>query len=876
MAKAKTSALLFLRYIAEIAVAPRLVIDIVLALALFIGAFTLGAYYTKTQGGYGHFYQKHFGAGVMFALGKGYVNPRADKLPPMQEFLDGTRRILSPSDLPADISTGPLSVYQQKWLYLIGTVALFWRFFGLSWDVLWPLHGLFYGAVAAAVYALFRLCCVRPVAVLFSLLIVFSPINLYFSPHLRDYSKAPFMLTGLFILGYLVKHPLRARWTLASAALLGIIIGIGKGFRFDVYLLYPASMAVLLFLLPYSRPRDIIVRLCAVALLVAGYTASMWPIARITLPDTGSKSHQMITEGLAFGHALGLGQTPYDLIYYYNDSFAYATTVSFAERVVADPAEREAIAEYASAANSRAGIRFLTEVARTFPADMILRYNGAIRQVLNYGPFIDSSTRANLGVFSPWISDWMAARWRYFGWLSGRGILLAAICVLVLSGISLRYGAALAALILFVGLTVLQFDQRHYFHFEFVFWWLVALAIHLAARGGMALYRTWPAGPTSLRPLKARSLRRPAAWRMALVLLMGTVGIILPLAAARAWQTRTVGALYNTCLAQSLSPLPMLPEIHDRRCLYRIDFQDEQVDSKTAILPPITHYLAVDVDSDVLLPLTFRYTAPSRYEDFSCEYLLNPRSAGKSKTIRVFFAVYNDRKRGGRLFQGVEVCEKLANHIRSIYEIRDLSDFRLLLNLSLPVGDVSAAPRFARFSREAPSVYARMARARRQNLLRNGGFESWDGLATPSGFNPPTQSSVIGRESNQVAEGQAAVRQTWITRDNSGLATAEMALLLDNLEPWTNYELFARVKNPSSNWIALWVQPLAEDYTSAECGVPAELLSAPPAQHFFGTHSGVFTTGASGRALIATRCAGREFPAVAYWDDWRLLRLREP
>lgn len=120
---------------------------------LFLCAFLGGTAYVLTWNGTQFFYQNLFGPAVMFAYGRGYVNPDLDAAPKLYDFLDVSREFnagLPPDidtfdkvDLPDGLPTKPLNAIQRRELYLLGSAALIWRMFGVAWSSLAPLSGLF-------------------------------------------------------------------------------------------------------------------------------------------------------------------------------------------------------------------------------------------------------------------------------------------------------------------------------------------------------------------------------------------------------------------------------------------------------------------------------------------------------------------------------------------------------------------------------------------------------------------------------------------------------------------------------------------------------------------------------------------------------------
>ncbi|NIA16196.1 MAG: hypothetical protein GWP08_19205, partial [Nitrospiraceae bacterium] len=141
--------------------------DARIALVLFACAAVTGMTYVSNWGGTAYFYQRLFGPAVMFACGRGYVNPDLTQAPELAGFLHVEDEFnagrapdvdaFSPDALPQNLDTVPLNAIQRRQRYLIGAVALVWAWLGVSWPALAPLYGLLYAASVTAAYGLFRL-----------------------------------------------------------------------------------------------------------------------------------------------------------------------------------------------------------------------------------------------------------------------------------------------------------------------------------------------------------------------------------------------------------------------------------------------------------------------------------------------------------------------------------------------------------------------------------------------------------------------------------------------------------------------------------------------------------------------------------------------
>src|SRR5262249_36111884 len=128
--------------------------------------------------------------------------------------------------------------------------ALVWRITGVSWTALDGLVALLAGLTSAALFALFRLVSGRVLSFAGAALLTMSPANLSSLLSLRDYSKAPFVLTALWIIALLLMRERSNRATYGLATALGAMIGLGYGFRNDLLVMSVFAPAVIVLLLP--------------------------------------------------------------------------------------------------------------------------------------------------------------------------------------------------------------------------------------------------------------------------------------------------------------------------------------------------------------------------------------------------------------------------------------------------------------------------------------------------------------------------------------------------------------------------------------------------------------------------------------------------
>jgi hypothetical protein len=202
-----------------------------------------------------------------------------------------------------------------------------------------------------------------------------------------------------------------------------------------------------------------------------------------------------------------------------------------------------------------------------------------------------------------------------------------ALLLVSLADVRMALGSALM-LTYFGGYPALQFQTRHLFHLTvisiaaivFVTQRVITAASHPAARS----QASWPA------------LRRPAM-RVAIVAAVITLGVVAPVAAARAYQQRTVATLLRASLAAAHEPLRIAeaPADGGRRSIEIIDPPArQQAIAHRGVAA--SEYLRLEFDGarcdGVRAALTFRYDASPGLADFTTD-LDVPLDATQGPTV---------------------------------------------------------------------------------------------------------------------------------------------------------------------------------------------------------------------------------------------------
>jgi hypothetical protein len=641
-------------------------IDCTIALLLFLSAGIWGTVSWKRSvtGGQPFYYQHYFEPAVMIACGKGFVVAQP-QVPAMGLFLGRQVDRFSCDAIPRSTTLGTEGLYQGPWRYLMFAVGGAWRLLGVSWSGLGPLFGTLFGATIAGAYAIFRLGTSPVFAAVGAVALSVSKLHLGYLPSLRDYAKAPFTLILIFLLGLLVKRRTTWRGTLAIAAAYGAILGIGYGFRTDFLADVPLFFLTLIGFLEGGLFRNMRLKIAAGAVCAATFLVTAWPVVASVSRSGGCQWHTVLL-GFSkdFAGPLDVDDPPYDLSRQYLDEFVFTTVTSSAARVQPGVGH----IEYCQPQYDRATGRFLIDLVKRFPADMVVRAYASTVRIVELPFTWRDPGRAKTGGLQdqPPNPD------------AGHGIGLALIITTIglAAAVSTRIGLFLLFwLLYFGGYPAIQFDARHYFHLEFITWWAAFFVLQFV------ISDLWPMVRDQRRTISA-SVRRAV-----LAVAACGVGLVLALWGARAYQQVAVRSLLQSYLAAPKDEVPL-------HALSGTFLPIARASPRTD--PETADFLEVDLNGwrcGEHPAITFRYGLPAR-RDFSRTFTLQ-RHDDFHEPTRVFMPVYDG-------FEGIEFPDPRPGCIDGVYRVRDPGKFTLLLEAALPPG-WQRSPLYQRLRGAGPS-----------------------------------------------------------------------------------------------------------------------------------------------------------------------------
>ena len=628
----------------------RRAVDIALVIGIVIAAAWWGARFERAwrdAGREAQFYQSYFEPAVMVACGHGFT--RVPQRPQaLDDFLNLRTAAFSCDSLPADAAPTTSGLYQSAWYYLLLTVGATWSVFGVSWSSLGPLFGLLFGLTTGLAFVLFRLGMGRPLALLCAVAFAVSTSHLSNVPHLRDYAKAPFVLALIVTMAALVYGRASRRRLVIVSAAGGVVLGIGYGFRTDLLACIPPLLVSLWLFAPGGALQHVAWKVQATVVMLAAFLIAGWTPIRQVTGEGGCQWHVTLL-GLSsyFDDGLRVGAASYDWGPY-SDLFLYSAVASHTRP---DSSAASGL-RYCGTDYDRYTAAYMATIARHVPGDFATRALASSVAILD----LPAAWRTSpLPSYDGSFYDW---RQRRLEDLMGWGPLLVIPFLMLAAAHDLRIGLwALFTLLWFGALPMLQFANRHYFHLEWIGWFVFGAT---ASAVGRALLRRAAGHHVGGSPVIGWRVRLQRAGVMAaccLVLLAGVAG-------ARAWQDGHIRDLIAAMVQWTSEEAP-LTEVEE--------------DGKRVLVPQLSapreafwvEYLRIEVDAAACggEPVTVRYGAPNA--DFSRTW---PIHDGQRAILTPVFKAFRD----------IVPPAGRPGCVRKVYRAPDLSVFPFWVFVDLP------------------------------------------------------------------------------------------------------------------------------------------------------------------------------------------------
>jgi hypothetical protein len=643
-------------------------VDLIIAAAVFAVSAWIGVSYVRipevARGAM--FYQDRMGPAVAWACGRGltdtdgFVDAGSPGGKALSAFLQRTSDRFDCAALPQLMTHAPLSAFQSASRYLLLALGLVWKVRGVSWNALVPLYGMLFGMVGGAAYLILRYGMNRVLAGAATLLFVTSPLHLSTLPHLRDYAKAPFFFAMTLVLARLVTRSSSPRAVIAWSALIGAVLGVGFGVRFDVetYLVF-FVIAICLFL-PGPLWRELSIRAMAAAASLVAFVLTAAPI--LSAFELGRNSWHVVLLGFAERHdkALGLRSSVYQLGSLYDDSLIATVVNAYWGRVHgATSLVALTTVEYA-----RASAAYYRELANVFPADIVIRAWAAVLQTLML-PFGAATTGPPPGVSRSAVLQLYA--WRgdlldVIGW-SAPWVCIGVVALL--ARVNMRWALCVVAFLMFFGgLASLQFQARHIFLLELVPFWLVGSGLQM-----LLSVRRLPKGP----------------WWPAIAFAAALFAVVtVPVAGLRAYQQPRAKSLLEQYEAEASQPLTRVADSAGNGVVRFV--VDPLEDPRSVAMPSqlvIADFGGAGCDFD-RVNMTVRYTPSAIDFSRSIDVAIPDRP---EERVRVLVPVYGPAAaRGQPQFRlaGLELPAHQAPCLQQVSALRDPNRLPLLMDAVLP------------------------------------------------------------------------------------------------------------------------------------------------------------------------------------------------
>lgn len=585
-----------------------------------------------------------YNAAISLAFGQGFQDIQPGTAPEVDAFIAGQRDALTASSLDGAAFV-PVNVDEGRHFYLEHFVSLCFRVFGVNRHALyWPVM-LLYLLLAALVYTLLRQCGGVWISFGGALLFTMSSGVLEVMPHLRDFSRALFIVTTLIVLARLMRNPARTKTWLVAAVFLGTILGIGFGFREDAAAGLPLAILTLAALAPLEGKAKWLRRAAAVLLLGLAFKVAALPATQYR----GGAGHSMmhyVAGGLITPchEQFGFGRCAYDWITSPDDCYI-TDSIDRARRrfdiAGTMPCGMHTVDEYT------AGKLYIRQLAAWFPADLVARLASAML----------GSLQRDTGLLMP---------------VDSLGFPIAAAAFLL--ALTRRPRQALAAALYcayFLGLSSIQYNPRHIFYFSLI---PLASAVYLASLAAR--------GRHAKRPL--RSLTMAPGGKLALAGVAAVLAAACAVyAGARIYQAHSSGTLLENYASASLEPLPVESVEEDGVAHYRFgaSLSNHLLDTTSD-----WDYLAVDLElPGPELFLRVQYSSESLANGLYSHIVRAERGADGAPGVRFFFPIYQHAETNHWIrFEGISIERSAGTALRAAYRVRNKSAFPVLLTFSLP------------------------------------------------------------------------------------------------------------------------------------------------------------------------------------------------
>lgn len=607
---------------------------------------------------------------IMINAGRGFSNVEPNTLPELRAFLDFRVQDFDLKLIEDSVEQIPLHPFQEFHRYLIYTVAVAWRLFGVNWDAIKALILVYYCLTLLLVYGLCRLAVGSVLSFGVALAFAHSQPVLWTLPVLRDFAKAPFILAIMLLLAATVRFKLRPVYFFVIAGAIGMLLGIGMGFRRDMMVFVPAAVFFIMVAQVSDKSLLFMGRLGAAALLIAFYIMFGWPVHQALQRDGYVAAHDTIMGFASFSdHELGVIEpASYEKHYLLNDLFCTLKAHDAARRGVTFPPEVYPVRCNEPEFDLEMKRAYVLSIVKTFPADMLTRAYAAVLRI------------ATAIIPSPY---------PFLRFIENKGLIFILISLLIVAGkYPFKAWLILGLLCYFCGYISIQFAIRHAFHMTFVPYFFAAFALQqvlltVASFLPKHLHAIMPVGKRPHIKQCGKSLFLSSAWLLITLLLF-----YAPLAAAQAWQRRNVEIMRLSYASAKKTPVPHRVLIwNDRHVFIPTEGRSCRLCQTMGLIVDIeTRHLAasfkaVDQPLDILLV----YEWEGNSWDFSAPTTFGLAHFNTPADMEYYFPVHETTTCSDwNHFVGISLPAEQAHYFNEFYQVSELDSLGLLVNMIIP------------------------------------------------------------------------------------------------------------------------------------------------------------------------------------------------
>lgn len=605
----------------------------------------------------------HLYPAIFWAADYGLGTTDVEEIPGLPEFIFGKTESFDISAIPPDIQLAPLTSPALSHLYLLYAVGLTWRLFGVSLEALVMLLVFLRTINILVIYALFRTVFCRGISLAAALFLCLTPALLFEGLMLRYFFQSPFLFSTFLVCLALTVRQWKPSSVLAFSALTGGMLGIGMGFRQDLLICLPPSLAGLLCFARVKLPYTLRRRATALFLFTLLFILFASPVLLRKETTGGETPLHAVLLGLSprVESDLGFGGASYEVMpaAVIGDSANLAVISTYARRagttesmlnkdsgeykryegdkdtnLLLDPYylfNGRVYAQYAE--------RYVRDLLWTFPADFITRAWEAVASV----PRIPADMHELLCRTHDGLPRWIRVNLWFqeiiLTHIKNWGLLYMVLALCAYSG--RHFSSALfltGVLAWFGGSSSLMYAYR-YIHYlavlpvlaSLVFFYVIVKFLMRAVRAGDS------------RRLPGKTRLKADAINILCFLGVLLFVFVVPIAVLRFWQARQVNFLVDTIEASAMTPIQMAAKIREHSMLFCPETPLPGLVGSGTLEPgnAAGEYVALAFDTHGRdIPVTIEYDKKRSMNDYSQTIVVQGIDDGDVGRVYLYFPVY--------------------------------------------------------------------------------------------------------------------------------------------------------------------------------------------------------------------------------------------